>query len=88
MQNETQILDKIRIVVTEILEINPEDIIPSANIRDDLRADSLASAEIVMALEDAFNIQFDENKVNELIYVKDLIVAISQQLTESTSTVE
>ena len=56
MQNETQILDKIRIVVTEILEINPEDIIPSANIRDDLRADSLASAEIVMALEDAFNI--------------------------------
>ena len=34
------------------------------------------------------NIQFDENKVNELIYVKDLIAAISQQLTESTSTVE
>lgn len=87
MQNESQILEKVRAVVTEIIDVNPAVIVPKANIREDLRADSLARAEIVMALEDAFNIEFNEEKVSTLITVEDLISAIAAELDESRSSV-
>jgi acyl carrier protein len=87
MQNESQILEKIRAVVTEIIDIDPAAIVPKANIREDLHADSLARAEIVMALEDAFNVEFNEEKVSTLIAVEDLISAITAELDESRSSV-
>lgn len=88
MQSESQILEKLRAVVTEIIDIECAAIVPNANIREDLRADSLASAEIVMALEDAFNIEFSEEKVSTLLTVEDLISAIAAELGKSMSSVE
>jgi acyl carrier protein len=87
MQSESQILEKVRTVVTEIIEVTPASIVPKANIREDLRADSLASAEIVMALEDAFDVEFSEEKVSTLLTVADLISAISAELGENASSV-
>lgn len=83
MLNESQILDGIRAVVTEITDVDPMAIVPKANIRDDLHADSLASAEIVMALEDVFKVEFSEEKVRILLTVEDLIAAISAELGKS-----
>lgn len=88
MQSESQILEKLRAVVTEIIDIESAAIVPNANIREDLRADSLASAEIVMALEDTFNVEFSEEKVSTLLTVEDLISAIAAELGKSMSSVE
>lgn len=87
MLNELQILDGIRAVVTEITDVDPMAIVPKANIRDDLHADSLASAEIVMALEDVFKVEFSEEKVRILLTVEDLIAAISAELGKSKRSV-
>ena len=87
MQNESEILEKVRTVMTEIIDIDPAAIVPTASIRNDLRADSLAIAEIVMALEDVFNVEFSEDKVGNLLTVQDLICAIIAELRASTSSV-
>lgn len=87
MQNESQILEKVRTVVTEIIDVDPASIVPEASIREDLHADSLASAEIVMALEDAFNVEFSEEKVSILLTVADLISAIAAKLETNASSV-
>lgn len=85
MHNETQVLEKVRAVVIDIIDVEPSAIVPAANLRDDLRADSLASAEIIMALEDAFNIEFSEEKVSALLTVEDLIAAIGHEIDKSAS---
>ena len=87
MQNESQVLERIRAVVTEIIDVDPAAIVPKANIREDLRADSLASAEIVMALEDAFNVEFSEEKISAFVTVEDIISTIAAELTESKKSV-
>lgn len=87
MLNESQILERIRAVVTEITDVDPMAIVPTANIREDLYADSLASAEIVMALEDVFKVEFSEEKVRSLLTVEDLIEAIAAELGKTKRSV-
>ncbi len=87
MLNESQILERIRAVVTEITDVDPMAIVPKASIREDLHADSLASAEIVMALEDVFKVEFSEEKVRSLLTVEDLIEAIAAELGKTKRSV-
>ena len=77
MTDYDAILAKVRTIITEVIEVKSEDIQMTASLRDDLHADSLASVEIVMALEDAFGIFIDEAKAASMRTVSDLVEAIS-----------
>jgi acyl carrier protein len=70
------LLEKVREIILEIVDIESEKITREASLRNDLRVDSLASVEIVMALEDAFKIEIDEDLARGLGTVGDLIDAI------------
>lgn len=73
---QQEILNKVRYIILDVIEIEREKIIPEATLRDDLQADSLASVEIIMALEDEFKIQLDEELARSLSTVGELIAAI------------
>ncbi|UFS56603.1 acyl carrier protein [Comamonadaceae bacterium M7527] len=73
---EQEILHKARDIILDIVDIEREKIVPEASLRDDLQADSLASVEIVMALEDQFKIQFDEEQARSFVTVGELVAAI------------
>ena len=73
---EQTVIDKVRDIILEVIDIEREKITPEASLRDDLNADSLASVEIVMALEDAFKIEIDEQLARSLNTVGELIAAI------------
>lgn len=51
-----------------------------ANIQDDLGADSLDSVEIIMALEEAFNISITDEEAVDIKTVDDLIKAVKKRL--------
>lgn len=70
------VLDRVRDIILDVIDIEREKITPEASLRDDLNADSLASVEIVMALEDEFNIEIDEQLARSLATVGELIAAI------------
>lgn len=70
------VLEKVRDIILDVIDIEREKITPEASLRDDLNADSLASVEIVMALEDEFNIEIDEDLARSLATVGELIAAI------------
>jgi acyl carrier protein len=78
MQQNT--LSKVRDIICEIIEIEREKIVPDASLRDDLQADSLASVEIVMAIEDEFKIELSEELARSLATVGELIAAIETAL--------
>lgn len=70
------VLEKVRDIIQDVIDIEREKITPEASLRDDLNADSLASVEIVMALEDEFDIEIDEQMARSLATVGELVAAI------------
>ena len=46
--------------VAEVLDIDPDQVVPAARWAEDLDADSLAVVEITLALNDAFSIRLPE----------------------------
>ena len=47
----------------EVLQVTPEQVTPDAKFGDDLDADSLDLVELVMALEEAFDIEVPEEEL-------------------------
>ena len=53
-------LDKFKQCTVEVLQVDPEQVTMEARFGDDLDADSLDLVELVMALEEAFDIEVPE----------------------------
>ncbi len=52
------VLDKMKDILVEQLECNPEDITMESLLVDDLGADSLDAIDIVMSVEDTFKVEY------------------------------
>ena len=65
--------EKIRDIIVETLGCDAEQVTPEASLADDLGADSLASVELVMALEEAAGITIDDADVAGLKNVNDIV---------------
>jgi acyl carrier protein len=68
-----EIIDSVKKVIQQQLGIPPDSIVPAANLIDDLGADSLDSVELVMAFEEAFDMQIPDTLAETLHTVQDLI---------------
>ena len=64
--------EKVRDIIVETLGCEAEQVTPEASLADDLGADSLASVELVMALEEATGISIDDADVAGLKTVGDI----------------
>lgn len=64
---------KVREVLLEILDINEEEIVPTARLSDDLKATSIDIVEIVTALQNTFDVDVDEAQVMKLLTVQDAV---------------
>lgn len=69
----------------EILGVTPEAVTPEALLRDDLGADSLDFAELVMALEDKLGITIPEGQMKGLQTVADAVDLIESNLSPAAS---
>jgi acyl carrier protein len=58
-------------VLLEILEITPEDIVPTARFVDDLQATSIDLVETVAVLQNTVDVEVDEAQVARLRTVQD-----------------
>ncbi len=70
--------EKIKAIIVEELGIDPEDVRPESNFVDDLGADSLDIVELVMALEDAFDITVSDEQAQTLKTVGDVVAFIEK----------
>jgi acyl carrier protein len=65
--------DKVKEIIVKQLEVSPEQVRPEASFTDDLKADSLAVVELVLALEEAFSIEIPDEDTEQIRTVKDAI---------------
>ena len=64
---------KVAEVLLEILDVKPEDILPTARFVDDLQATSIDLVEIVAVLQNTFDVDIDEAQVARLRTVHDTV---------------
>jgi len=65
--------EKVKDIIVEQLGVNPEQVTPTASFIEDLGADSLDIVELVMAFEEAFDIDIPDEDAEKIATVKDAI---------------
>ena len=70
--------EEVKALIVEELGVESDDVTMDANIIDDLGADSLDVVELIMALEDAFDITVSDSEAQNLKTVKDVIAYIEK----------
>ncbi|MBS3809307.1 MAG: acyl carrier protein [Desulfobacterales bacterium] len=74
-----KIEDKVKKLIAEKLEVDQEDVIPKASLIDDLGADSLALVEMIMTMEEEFDLEVPDEDAEQLKTVKDAIEYIKKK---------
>jgi acyl carrier protein len=74
------IFQRITKVVANQLSIDPSEVVPEALIQDDLGADSLDLVELIIDLEDEFDIKIDDESSKVIKTVQDAVDFISSKL--------
>ncbi len=65
--------EKVKKIVAEKLSVELDEVVPQASFVDDLGADSLDLVELIMAMEEAFDIEISDEEAEKLQTVKDAI---------------
>lgn len=64
--------EKIKAIIVEEVGVEESLVTPATKISADLGVDSISFINAVMALEDAFEIEMDEDRLKKLVTVQDL----------------
>jgi acyl carrier protein len=74
-----EILEKVRSIVAEQLSVEIAEVKAESNFQSDLGADSLDTVELVMALEEAFDIEIPDEDAEGIVTVGDAVSYIQAQ---------
>ncbi len=75
-----EIEQKVREIIVEQLGVEESEVTPEASFIDDLGADSLDTVELVMAFEEAFDIEIPDEDAEKITTVKDAIEYVKGKL--------
>jgi len=65
--------DKVKKIIAEKLSVDLEEIIPEASFVDDLGADSLDLVELIMSMEEEFDIDISDEDAEKLVTFQNAI---------------
>jgi acyl carrier protein len=66
-----------QIVCEQLKHVKPEQVVPTAALAADLHADPLGVVEVILAIEDAFSVDMDEDDAQKIVTVGDAIQYIA-----------
>lgn len=71
-------LETIQEIIAENLSVDVEKVTENASFKEDLEADSLDLFEMVVALEDEFDLEIPEEELANILTVKDVVKYIEE----------
>ncbi len=77
------VFDRVKKVIVEQLGVDEEEVTAQASFTDDLGADSLDNVELVMALEQEFNLEIPDEDAEKISTVNDAVSYIQEHLEEA-----
>lgn len=73
------IFEKVRSIIVEQLDVDEEKVTLTANIQDDLGADSLDIVDLVMSFEEEFDMEIPDDQVENIKTVGDIVKYIEEK---------
>ena len=67
------VFEKVRDILVDQLDLEEENVTMDASITDDLGADSLDVVDLVMSLEEEFDVEIPDNQVENIKTVGDIV---------------
>jgi acyl carrier protein len=74
------VLNQLKAIVVDKLGVEEAEIVPEANFIDDLNADSLDLVELIMSLEETFNIEIPDEDAEKIQTVGDAMAYLEEHL--------
>jgi len=67
------VMDKVKQIIVDQLSVEEGEVTPTASFVDDLGADSLDRVELIMALEEAFDLEIPDDQAEKIKTVQDAV---------------
>ncbi len=74
------VFEKLRDIICQELAVAPESVTMDSDLRKDFDADSLDLVDIVMDIEDRFNVEIPEDSMETMATVKDVVEYIQANI--------
>jgi len=71
--------DKVKKIIAEKLSVDMEEVVPEASFVEDLGADSLDLVELIMSMEEEFDVDISDEDAEKIMTVKDAFEYVSAQ---------
>ena len=65
--------DKIKKIIADKLSVDLDEVVDGASLADDLGADSLDLVELIMSMEEEFDLEIPDDEAERMVTVKDAI---------------
>ena len=72
--------DKVKKIIAEKLSVDLDEVVPEASFVDDLGADSLDLVELIMSMEEEFDVEISDEDAEKMSTVKDALDYVNQHL--------
>ncbi len=79
MSGTVDVAEKVKKIIVEQLGVEESEVKPDASFIEDLGADSLDTVELIMVLEEAFEIEIPDDDAEKIVHVKDAVQYISER---------
>ena len=76
------VFDKIREIIVEQLDVDEDKVTTDASITEDLGADSLDVVDMVMSIEESFDLEIPDEEVENIKTVGDIVKFIEAKTEE------
>ena len=73
------ILEEVKEIITKYIKIDPERITLESRLNEDLDADSIDIAEVVMDIEEKYGFEFSDEDAENIVAIKDLVKVIEDR---------
>ena len=74
--------EKLQAIIAEVLNIEPEEVTMQSTFVDDLGADSLDIFQIIMGIEEEFDIEIPDDQVEKIKTVGDIVKFIEEKVED------
>ena len=73
------ILEEVKEIITKYIKIDPERITLESRLNEDLDADSIDIADVVMDIEEKYGFEFSDEDAESIVAIKDLVKVIEDR---------
>lgn len=76
----SEVFEKVKAIIVELLGVEPERVTPEARFREDLEADSLDLVELIMEFEEQFGGTISDEEAQKIRTVGDAVAYIEKRM--------